>query len=159
MQESQTSEKEPRAAGGVRQADIEPYTALRWVGLLFKGAAIFLLVAIVGEFIAALRVEGAAALPIVMGEVVRTLALGVILWGGGDLVRLLMHLGHDIRAQRVLLVRIASRIPATEGGVEGQEPDAEEAGRALRDEGERRPEPRQDRVAGPRTEPGRRATA
>jgi hypothetical protein len=124
------TDKKPRfpAPAGVRQADIEPYTALVWVGRLFKGAAIFLMVAIVGEFIAGIRVEGVAALPIILGELVRTVALAVVLWGAGDLVRLLMHVGNDIRAQRVLLVRIAARIPPPDRG-EGEEET--EAGEAL----------------------------
>ena len=49
--------------GSVRQSDVEPYTALRWVGTLFKAAAVFLAVAIVGEFIAGLRLGGTAAHP------------------------------------------------------------------------------------------------
>jgi hypothetical protein len=129
------------APAGVRQADMEPYTALVWVGRLFKGAAIFLMVAIVGEFIAGIRIEGVAALPIILGELVRTVALAVVLWGAGDLVRLLMHVGNDIRAQRVLLVRIAARIPPREDGEGEEEPDAEEAQRALGSAGPAEPSP------------------
>jgi hypothetical protein len=94
---------------GVRGSDLEPYTALRWLGTLFKAAAIFLFVALVSEFIAGLRFEGAAALPTLLGELARTLVLAVVLWGGGDLVRLLINVGHDIRAQRILAGRIAAR--------------------------------------------------
>jgi hypothetical protein len=48
------ADKRPReiVVGSIRQSDIEPYTALRWVGTLFKAAAIFLAVAVLGEFIA-----------------------------------------------------------------------------------------------------------
>lgn len=94
----------------VREGDIEPYTALRWVGTLFKGAAVFLAVAVVAEFIAGLRIEGFAAMPLLLGELARTAVLAVVLWGGGDLVRLLIHLGHDIRAQRIMLSRVAFRL-------------------------------------------------
>lgn len=100
-----------RVVGSVRDSDIEPYTALRWVGTLFKAAAVFLGVAIVGEFIAGLRVEGAAVLPVLMGELARTTVLAVVLWGAGDLVRLLIQLGNDIRAQRILLARLVFRTP------------------------------------------------
>ena len=97
--------------GKVRSSDIEPYTALRWVGTMFKAAAVFLAVAIVGEFIAGLRFEGVAALPIVLGELARTLVLAVVMWGGGDLVKLLVQLGNDIRAERILLARLVHRTP------------------------------------------------
>jgi hypothetical protein len=94
----------------VRQGDIEPYTALRWVSTLFKGAAVFLGVAVVAETIAGLTAMGFGVLPQLLGEVVRTAVFAVVLWGAGDLVRLLIHLGHDIRAERILLTRIAMRM-------------------------------------------------
>jgi hypothetical protein len=95
----------------VRQSDIEPYTALRWVSSLFKGAAVFLAVAVIGEFVAGIRFEGAAAISTLMGELARTVVLAVVLWGGGDMVRLLIHLGHDIRAERILMARLVHRLP------------------------------------------------
>ncbi|MEO5510299.1 MAG: hypothetical protein ABIV28_07805 [Longimicrobiales bacterium] len=100
----------PRNVGStVRQSDIEPYTALRWVGTLFKVAAGFLVVALIGQFVAELRLEGRGALPQLLGELARTMVFAVVLWGGGDLVRLLVQLGNDIRAQRILLSRLVYR--------------------------------------------------
>jgi len=107
-------------AAPVRQGDIEPYTALRWVSTLFKGAAVFLGVAIVAEFIAGIAAVGLSVVPELLGELVRTAVLAVVLWGGGDLVRLLIHLGHDIRAERILLTRIAARMTPAQGGGEGR---------------------------------------
>jgi hypothetical protein len=104
-------DKRARIVGSVRDTDIEPYTALRWVGTLFKAAAVFLGVAIIGEFIAGLRVEGAGVLPVLLGELARTTVLAVVLWGAGDLVRLLIQLGNDVRAQRILLARLVFRTP------------------------------------------------
>lgn len=102
-----------RPAGpGIRQEDIEPYTALRWVGSMFKAAAVFLAVALFTEFMVGLQVDGTAALPELLGELVRTVVVAVVLWGAGDLVRLLIHVGHDLRAQRVLLGRLVHRVPA-----------------------------------------------
>ena len=95
----------------VRQSDIEPYTALRWVSTMFKAAAIFLAVALVGEFVAALRMQGRTILPVLLGELARTSVFAVVLWGGGDLVRLLVQLGNDVRAQRILLSRLVYRTP------------------------------------------------
>src|SRR5690606_26687876 len=68
--------------GRVRATDIEPYTALRWVGTLFKAAAVFLFVAVIGQFVADLRYHGAVQLPAILGELARTLVLAVVLWGG-----------------------------------------------------------------------------
>lgn len=114
-----------RSVGMVRETDIEPYTALRWVGTLFKAAAIFLTVALVGEFIAGLRVNGAGYLPVLLGDVARTVVLAVLMWGGGDLVRLLVQLGNDVRAERILLSRLVHRTPPREEA--GPEPTGEVA--------------------------------
>lgn len=105
----------------VRAGDVEPYTALRWVGMLFKAAAVFLIVAVIAEFIAGLRAEGWDAIPVLLGEVAQTAVLAVVLWGGGDLVRLLIDIGHDIRADRILLTRLTHR---TESGGGAEAPEA-----------------------------------
>jgi hypothetical protein len=107
--------KREKFVGSVRQSDIEPYTGLRWVGTLFKAAAVFLLVAVVGEFIAGLRFHGTEALAELLGQLARTTVLAVVLWGGGDLVRLLIQLGNDVRADRILLSRLVHRTPAVPG--------------------------------------------
>jgi len=122
-----SDQKKPRerAVQSVRQTDLEPYTALRWVGTLFKAAAIFLAVAIVGEFVVGLRAYGMATLPALLGELAKTIVLALVLWGGGDLVRLLIQLGHDIRAERILLARLVHRTPLRPQ-MEGQEPNSAE---------------------------------
>lgn len=97
--------------GSVRQSDIEPYTALRWLGTLFKSAAVFLLIAILGEFVAGVRFEGMRALPVLLGELARTMVLAVVLWGAGDMVRLAITVGNDIRASRILMARLVFRTP------------------------------------------------
>ncbi len=101
--------------GSVRRTDIEPYTALKWVGTLFKSAAVFLAVAVVGEFIAGIRFEGMRALPLLMGELARTVVMAVVMWGAGDLARLVIAVGNDIRAERILLARLVDRTPLPEG--------------------------------------------
>lgn len=110
-QEEKNQRAEAEATASVRRSDIEPYTALRWLGTLFKAAAIFLVVAIIGEFMAGLRFEGTRALPILMGELARTAVLAVVMWGAGDLVRLLITVGNDVRAERILLARLVYRTP------------------------------------------------
>jgi hypothetical protein len=108
------TERKPRDkfVGSVRQTDIEPYTALRWLSTLFKAAAIFLAVAVIGEFIASVNYNGRSAISSGLGELARTTVLAVVLWGAGDLVRLLIALGHDVRAERILLSRLVHRTPA-----------------------------------------------
>jgi hypothetical protein len=110
--------------GAVRQSDIEPYTALRWLGTLFKSAAVFLLIAIIGEFIAGLRFDGMAALPTLLGELARTVVFAVVMWGVGDLVRLLITVGNDIRAERILLARLVFRTPEQRAADQADESDA-----------------------------------
>src|SRR3954466_3151958 len=115
MTEKQAHER-TRGVSTVRETDIEPYTALKWVGTLFKAASIFLAIAIAGEFVAGIRMQGSSALSSLMGELAKTIVLAVVLWGGGDLVRLLVQLGNDIRAQRILLSRLVYRTPARAEG-------------------------------------------
>jgi hypothetical protein len=110
--------------GAVRQSDIEPYTALRWLGTLFKSAAVFLVIAIIGEFVAGLRFEGVRSLPILLGELARTIVLAVVMWGVGDLVRLLIAVGNDVRAERILLARLVFRTPAQKAADEAADNEA-----------------------------------
>src|SRR5262245_52975972 len=98
--------------GSVRKTDVDPYTALKWLGTLFKSAAVFLAIAVVGEFVAGLRFEGLRAMPILMGELARTTVFAVVMWGAGDLTRLLITVGNDIRAERILLARLVDRTPS-----------------------------------------------
>jgi len=122
--------REKRAPGMVRQTDIEPYTGLKWVSRLFKAASIFLFVALLGELIAGLRYDGMRSLPVLLGEAARTFVVAVVLWAGGDLVRLFVHLGHDIRAERVLLARLVSRTPEPAPGSQESRAEAQEIERA-----------------------------
>jgi hypothetical protein len=141
-QDSRSKEKDRRPrdkfVGSVRQSDIEPYTALRWLGTLFKAAAVFLAVATVGEFIAGVRFHGSSELPELLGQLARTTVMAVVLWGAGDLVRLLIQLGNDVRAERILLSRLVHRTPPRppeETGATGEQ-DAREEAAALLEEDE-----------------------
>ena len=115
-------EEKPRGrrAGAIRSTDLEPYTGLRWTATLFKAAAVFIFVALAAEFVAGLRMAGPGALPGLLGETARTAVLAVVLWGGGDLVRLIVDMGHDLRAERILMVRLLSRTPKLQR-LEGEE--------------------------------------
>src|SRR5690606_38033518 len=67
-------------AGSIRRGDLEPYTALRWVGTLFKAAAVFLAVAVLAELIAGVAAVGFGVLPQLLGQVVRAVVLALVLW-------------------------------------------------------------------------------
>jgi hypothetical protein len=98
----------------IRAEDTEPYMALHYVARLFKIAALVVVVALIAEIVAGLALEGAGALLPLMAEIIRGVVLAAIMWGAGDLTMLLIDVGHDVRAARVLLGRISAR--TTEGG-------------------------------------------
>lgn len=128
-----------RFVGKIRESDLEPYTALRWLATLFKAAAIFVAVAVLGEFIAGVRMYGWGQAPMLLGNVAQTVVLGVLLWGGGDLVKLIIQVGNDIRAERILLARLVYRTPSMGGRAGGRQDGGEEGALgkdALRESGD-----------------------
>ena len=125
--EDAREEVEDTTSGGsvldsIREDDIEPYTGLAWVGTVSKAAAIFLLVALLGQFVAGLRENGVADLPFLLGETAQTFVFMIVLWGGGDLVKLVVDVGHDIRAQRIMLMRLEWRTRGLVEEVEQEDP-------------------------------------
>lgn len=101
-----------RNPGAIRAEDTEPYLALQYVARLFKIAAMVVVVALIAEIVAGLALEGAGALLPLMAEIIRGVVLAAIMWGAGDLTMLLIDVGHDVRAARVLLGRISARTTA-----------------------------------------------
>ena len=89
----------------VRASDIEPYTGLRYLSKLFKFMAIIVILLIIAEVVTGLSVQGASAIPTLLGEISRLIVLAGVLWGTGDLALLLIDVGHDVRASRILLAR------------------------------------------------------
>jgi hypothetical protein len=89
----------------VRASDIEPYTGLRYLSKLFKVMGIVIALLLVAEVATGLSQVGTAAIPTLLGEASRLLVLAGLLWGVGDLALLLIDVGHDVRAGRVLLSR------------------------------------------------------
>src|SRR4026207_1234098 len=94
-------------AGPVRLADLEPYVGLGYLSKLFKLMAIILLLLLVSEIITGLVTQGTASIPTLLGEMSRLIVLAGLLWGSGDLALLLIDMGHDVRATRILLGRQA----------------------------------------------------
>ena len=90
---------------GIRATDIEPYTGLRYLSKLFRFMAIIVLLIAIAEIATGLYAQGAAAIPTLLGEISRLIVIAGVLWGTGDLAHLLIDVGHDVRAGRVLLAR------------------------------------------------------
>ncbi|CAN5633332.1 hypothetical protein BH23GEM1_BH23GEM1_07980 [soil metagenome] len=90
----------------VRADDLEPYVGLRYLSKLFKFMAIILILLLVAEIITGLVAQGRAAIPTLLAETSRLVVLAGLLWGSGDLAILLIDMGHDVRAGRILLGRI-----------------------------------------------------
>src|ERR687893_2318872 len=93
---------------GVRASDIEPYTGLRYLSKLFRVMAVIIVLLLVAEVVTGLSTIGSAAIPTLLGEASKLLVLAGLLWGIGDLAILLIDIGHDVRATRILLGRQAA---------------------------------------------------
>jgi hypothetical protein len=89
----------------VRAADLEPYVGLKYLSRLFKLIAVILILLLVSEIITGLVTNGLEGIPTLVGEVSRLVVLAGLLWGCGDLAILLIDMGHDLRATRILLGR------------------------------------------------------
>ena len=101
-----------RDPGAIRAEDTEPYTGLQYVARLFKIVAMVLVVALTFEVVAAVVLEGPGALLELFLDVLNGAVLAAFLWGASDLTLLFIDVGHDVRAQRVLLGRMSWRMNA-----------------------------------------------
>ena len=90
---------------GVREADLEPYVGLRYLSKLFRLIALILVLLLVAEVITGLAQQGVDSVPTLVSEASRLIVLAGVLWGIGDLALVLIDVGHDVRATRILLGR------------------------------------------------------
>ena len=70
-----------------------------------KNITVILLLVLVAEVATGIITHGTAAIPTLLGEVSRLIVLAGLLWGTGDLAMLLIDIGHDLRATRILIGR------------------------------------------------------
>lgn len=110
-QAQRDDDRASRNPAAIRAEDTEPYLALQYVARLFKIAAMVVIFALTAEIVAGLMLEGASAILPLITELIRGVVLAAVLWGGGDLTLLLIDVGHDVRAARVLLGRLSARSP------------------------------------------------
>ena len=89
----------------VRASDIEPYVGLRYLSKLFRLIALILVLLLLAEVVTGLMQQGIDAIPTLVGESSRLIVLAGLLWGIGDLALVLIDVGHDVRATRILLGR------------------------------------------------------
>jgi hypothetical protein len=90
---------------GIRQSDLEPYVGLRYLSKLFKLMGVILGLLLIAEVVTGVMAQGSAAIATLLGEASRLIVLAGLLWGVGDLAILLIDVGHDVRAARILLAR------------------------------------------------------
>lgn len=94
----------------VRDDDLEPFAALRYIARLFKMLAILLLILLVAEIALGLVHTGAAALANLLVDGTRLLVMAGFLWGIGDMALMLIETNHDLRATRILVGRVHQQL-------------------------------------------------
>jgi hypothetical protein len=104
------SEHRALVADDVREEDLEPYVALRYIARLFKVLAALILIMLAGEVVLGIVIDGRASVTTLLGEATRLLVMAGLLWAAGDIAVLLVDAGHDVRVTRILLGRIHARL-------------------------------------------------
>jgi hypothetical protein len=100
----------------VREEDLEPHAGLRYIARLFKMLAILLGLLLVAEIVMGFTQEGADAIGTLLVQATRLVVFSAFLWAAGDLALMLIESNHDLRATRILLGRINSRMQESATG-------------------------------------------
>lgn len=94
----------------VRDQDLEPFAALRYIARLFKVLAILLVLLLIAEVVLGFVQAGAAALTNLLVEATRLLVFAGFLWGAGDIALMMIETNHDLRATRILVARLHNQL-------------------------------------------------
>lgn len=104
-------------AARVRDDDLEPFAALRYIARLFKFLAILLMFLLATEIVLGLMQEGTGALVNLLVEATRLIVFAGLLWGVGDMALMLVESNHDLRATRILVGRLHDQIEGLEATI------------------------------------------
>lgn len=120
---NQIAESDRRAAeageglvGRVREEDLEPHAGLRYIARLFKVLAILMLLLLIAEVVIAFTQEGTSAIGTLLVQATRLVVFAAALWAAGDMALMLIESNHDLRATRILLGRINTRLQEPNAG-------------------------------------------
>ncbi len=105
----------------VREADLEPFAALRYIARLFKVLAVLLLLLLLAEVVLGLMAAGTAALAGLLVDATRLLVFAAFLWAGGDLALVLVETNHDLRATRIIAGRLHHEMERLQATLEARD--------------------------------------
>ena len=100
----------PPVEGRVRDEDLEPHEGLRYIARLFKVLAILLILMLIFEVVIGLVQQGTEAIPTLVVETTRLIVFAAFLWAVGDLALMLIESNHDLRATRILMGRLNTKM-------------------------------------------------
>lgn len=98
----------------VREEDLEPHAGLRYIARLFKVLSVILVLMLIAEIVIGLSQDGTAAIGTLIVQATRLIVFAAFLWAAGDLALMMIDSNHDLRAVRILLGRINSRMQTSE---------------------------------------------
>lgn len=98
----------------VRDEDLEPHAGLRYIARMFKILAILLILLLIAEIVLGLVQQGQAAIPQLLIEATRLIVFAGLLWGAADMALMLIESNHDLRATRILVGRLNTRVQRLE---------------------------------------------
>lgn len=98
----------------VRDEDLEPHAGLRYIARMFKLLAILLILLLIAEVVLGLVQQGEQAIPQLLIEATRLVVFAGLLWGAADMGLMLIESNHDLRATRILVGRLNSRVQRLE---------------------------------------------
>lgn len=104
----------------VRDEDLEPFSALRYIARLFKFLAVLLILLLIAEVTLGLMAAGTAALAGLLVDATRLLVFAAFLWAGGDIALMLVETNHDLRATRILVGRLNHEVERLANALESR---------------------------------------